>query len=197
MNRTHIQHERGLLVKLQDGDHRAYDILYNNYSEKLTAKLFKLLKSWDEVEDALQELFVKVWENREKIDPDKSFSSYLYRIALNIVNDYYRQVSKDRVLAQNLSEHISYLYSIDTLTSQVTADEELMRTIEKLPPQRKIIFKLCKLEGKTYAEVSKILSISEATIGDHIAKANRFIYGNYDKSALILSLFYSVSLLDQ
>src|SRR5690554_4918953 len=98
MNRTHIQCERELLVKLRDGDHRAYDILYNNYSEKLTAKLFKLLKSWDEVEDALQELFVKVWENREKIDPDKSFPSYLYRIAVNIVNDYYRQVSKDRVL---------------------------------------------------------------------------------------------------
>ena len=197
MNRTHLIDERELLVKLRDGDHSAYDLLYNNYSEKLTAKLFKLLKSWDEVEDALQELFVKVWENREKIDPDKSFPSYLYRIAVNIVNDYYQQVSKDRVLAQNLSEHISYLYSIDTLTSQVTADEELMRTIEKLPPQRKIIFKLCKLEGKTYAEVSKMLSISEATIGDHITKANRFIYGNYDKSALILSLLYSVSVLDQ
>lgn len=70
--------KRKLLQKLQDGDGLAFETLYNTYSEKLTTKLFRLLKSWDEVEETFQKLFVKVWENREKIDPDKSFQSYLY-----------------------------------------------------------------------------------------------------------------------
>lgn len=195
MNRNLHLDERELLVKLRDGDTMAFDTLYDKYAERLTAKLFKLLKSWNEVEEALQELFVKVWENREKIDPDKSFPSYLYRIAVNIVHDYYRRMARDKEIAAQLFEQIS-VYSADTLALQIKADEELMRIIEKLPPQRKTIFKLCKLEGKSYAEVSKMLSISEATIGDHIAKANRFIYGNYDKSALMLALLYATLLID-
>ena len=185
--------ERELLQKLREGDGLVFENFYNIYSEKLTAKLFRLLKSWDEVEEALQELFVKVWENREKIDPDKSFQSYLNTIASNIANDYYRKISKDRALARRLLEYFSILYDAQSLTWQIQADEELMRTIEELPTQRKIVFKLCKLEGKSYAEVSRILSISEATIGDHIAKANRFIRNNYDKSILVMSILYTAS----
>lgn len=188
--------ERALLLLLRDGDALAFESLYMRYAEKLSAQLFRLLKSWDEVEEALQQLFVKVWESRGNIDPDKSFQAYLYRIASNIANDYYRKLSKDKKLATSVLQQITLLYHPEQLTAQIQADEELMRTIEKLPPQRKAVFKLCKLEGKSYAEVSRMLSISEATIGDHIAKANRFIYNNYDKSIFMLSLIYATSLLD-
>lgn len=188
--------EKKLLLALRNGDTIAFEQLYIFYSKKLTAKLFILLKSWEEVEEALQGLFVKVWENREKIDIDKSFQSYLYKIASNIASDYYRKISKDKELSERLLKQIATLYDPETLNSELQADEELMRTIEKLPPQRKTVFKLCKLEGKTYAEVSRILSISEATVGDHIAKANRFIYNNYDKSIFMLSLLYATTLID-
>lgn len=188
--------ERKLLLLLRDGDGKAFESLYMRYAEKLSAQLFRLLKSWDEVEEALQQLFVKVWESRENIDSEKSFQAYLYRIASNIANDYYRKLSKDKKLATSVLQQITLLYHPEQLTAQIQVDEELMHTIEKLPPQRKTVFKLCKLEGKSYAEVSRILSISEATIGDHIAKANRFIYNNYDKSIFMLSLIYATSLLD-
>ena len=188
--------ESELLLQLRDGDAVAFESLYLRYAEKLSAQLFRLLKSWEEVEEALQQLFVKVWENRGNIDPGKSFQAYLYKIASNIANDYYRKLSKDKELANNMLQQIALLYDPDTLTAQIQADEELMRTIEKLPPQRKTVFKLCKLEGKSYTEVSRMLSISEATVGDHIAKANRFIYNNYDKSIFMLSLIYATSLLD-
>ncbi|ERJ57166.1 RNA polymerase sigma factor [Sphingobacterium paucimobilis] len=188
--------EKELLLQLRNGDALAFESLYLRYADKLSAQLFRLLKSWNEVEEALQQLFVKVWENRENIDPGRSFQAYLYKIASNIAVDYYRKLSKDKELSKSLLRQISLLYHPDNLTAQIQADEELMRTIDKLPPQRKAVFKLCKLEGKSYAEVSRILSISEATIGDHIAKANRFIYNNYDKSIFMLSLIYATSLLD-
>jgi DNA-directed RNA polymerase specialized sigma24 family protein len=53
---------------------------------------------------------------------------------------------------------------------------------EKLPEQRKKVFLLCKLEKKSYAEVSRLLQISEAAVNDHITKANRFLRDNYDKA---------------
>lgn len=120
--------ERELLFQLRDGDATAFESLYMRYAEKLSAQLF-----------------VKVWENRENIDPEKSFQAYLYRIASNIANDYYRKLSKDKKLATSVLQQITLLYHPEHLTAQIQADKELMRTIEKLPLQRKAVFKLCKL----------------------------------------------------
>ncbi|GAE66770.1 hypothetical protein H3Z85_17945 [Chryseobacterium indologenes] len=75
------------------------------------------------------------------------------------------------------------------LGTQIMADQELMRTIDQLPPQRKAVFSLCKLEGKSYKEVSSMFSISEAAVNDHITKANKFFLKNYNKS---LPVFFSI-----
>lgn len=188
--------EHLLLQRLRDGDASAFEILYNSYKTRLAANLFKLLKSWDQVEETLQELFVRVWQNRSRIDPDKSFQAYLYRIAINLVNDYYRKVASDRELVNKLWENVSALYTPETLQEQIRADEELMRTIEKLPERRMLVFKLCKLEGKSYAEVSKFLQISEAAVNDHITKANKFIFENYNKSLPIISVLMCTVLME-
>lgn len=185
--------EKALLLRLRVGDHHAFTTIYDLYSEKITAKLFRLLKSWEQAEESLQELFVKVWENRERIDPDKSFQAYLYSIATNIVNDYFRSVAKDRALAGRLAEHLHF-HAGEISIEQVRLDQELMRTIEQLPPQRKVIFKMCKLEGKSYAEVSRMLSISEATIGEHISKANKFLQQHYDKGILLGTLLQAFTI---
>ncbi len=188
--------EKQLLIDLQNGDSVAFEQLYVAYSERLTAKLFRLFKSWEETEEALQQLFVKVWENRKKIDISQSFQAYLHTIASNIAIDYYRRISRDKALSDRLLRQINQLHYPETLSAQIMADAELMRTIERLPPQRKTVFRLCKLEGKTYAEVSRLLSISEATVGDHIAKAHKFIYKNYDKSIFLFCLVYVTKLLE-
>lgn len=188
--------EKELLMALRDGDAMAFEQLYVVYSERLTVKLFRLLKSWEETEEALQQLFVKVWENKAKIDVNHSFQAYLYKIATNIAIDYYRKIARDKALSDRLLLQINHLHFPELLNAQIMADEELMRTIEKLPPQRKTVFKLCKLEGKAYTEVSRLLSISEATVGEHIAKANKFIYKNYDKSAFLFCVAYVTKLLE-
>lgn len=183
-----VLNEKELLIRLRAGDKNAFEQLYHTYKERLAANLFNLLKSWDEVEEKLQELFVRIWENRQQIDTEKPFQAYLYRIAINLVNDYFRNLAKDKKLADQLWMHLSELYEPDFLLAQIKTDEELMRIIEQLPPQRKNVFKLCKLEGKTYAEVSRMLCISQAAVNDHITKANKFLYENFNKSIPLLVL---------
>lgn len=181
---------------MKESDVVAFDMLYNRYKTQLATNLFKLLKSWDQVEELLQELFVRVWENRERIDPEKSFKAYLYRIGGNLVNDYFRKLAKDRNLAQKIWESMSLTDYPESLRKQILEDQELMKTIEKLPPQRQLVFKLCKLEGKSYAEVSQLLHISEAAVNDHITKANRFILQNYNRSVSLLTLIFCTVLVD-
>lgn len=174
--------EKELLLRLRDGDYTAFEKIYSIHKEKLAGRLFRLLKSWELVEDILQELFIKLWNNRDIIDGDKPLEAYLYRIASNLVNDYFRSVSKDKKLADELWYCISEVYNPFEEISQASADHELFRSIEKLPEQRKKVFLLCKLEKKSYAEVSKLLQISEAAVNDHITKANKFLRDNYDKA---------------
>lgn len=159
----------------------------------MAGRLFSLLKSWDLVEDVLQELFIRLWQKRESIDTEKSIDAYLFRIASNLVNDHFRGISKDKKLAEELWLRISELYNPFDEISQDKADHELFRSIEQLPEQRKKVFLLCKMERKSYAEVARLLQISEAAVNDHITKANRFLKDNYDKAipfAIILFCYH-------
>ncbi|SKB38487.1 RNA polymerase sigma-70 factor, ECF subfamily [Sphingobacterium nematocida] len=181
-----------LITRLKEGDKHAFEILYNLHKRRLAANLYKLLKSWTEVEEILQELFVRVWTYRTNIDVEKSFQAYLHRIASNLVHDYFRKLSSDKRLLEQVWENMSFFEHPEFIKKQVLADQELMRTIAQLPPQRRLVFKLCKLEGHSYEEVSKQLQISKAAVNAHITKANRFILENYDKnSTLILLLIAS------
>ena len=189
------QEENALIARLAQGDKSAFQALYDRYKKKLATNLFHLLKSWDLVEEVLQELFIRVWENRSKIDVERSFRSYLYRIASNLVYDYYRSASRDRVLAARFWEHIELHQYPQRIQEQILRDKELMRTIDMLPPQRKLVFRLCKFEGFSYEEVAKRLHISKAAVNDHISKANRFIIENYSKDSVLFIVLLSSALL--
>ncbi|MBT2621921.1 sigma-70 family RNA polymerase sigma factor [Chryseobacterium sp. ISL-6] len=182
MNAPPIVNEKELLLRLRQGDYVAFEKIYSIHKEKIAGRIFRLLKSWDLVEDVLQELFIRLWKNKELIDTEKPIDAYLFRITTNLVNDYFRGISKDKKLADELWYRISELYNPFDEVSQTKADQELFRSIDRLPEQRKKVFMLCKMERKSYAEVSKLLKISEAAVNDHITKANRFLKDNYDKA---------------
>lgn len=186
--------EQVLLLQLKNGDERAFEILYNNYKLRIAGNLFKLLKSEDLVKETLQELFFKIWEARTQIDPEKSFKSYLFRIAENLVHDYYRKVAKDkRLLAKVVASSSElYLHIEEDLLGKEEA-QKLQQAIDLMPPQRKMVFTLCKLEGKSYREVEEIMGINAKTISSHMLQANRFLRAYFkDSAALTVSLVLSV-----
>ena len=186
--------EQVLLLQLKNGDERAFEILYNNYKLRIAGNLFKLLKSEDLVKETLQELFFKIWEARTQIDPGKSFKSYLFRIAENLVHDYYRKVAKDkRLLAKMVASSSElYLHIEEDLLGKEEA-QKLQQAIDLMPPQRKMVFTLCKLEGKSYREVEEIMGINAKTISSHMLQANRFLRAYFkDSAALTVSLVLSV-----
>ncbi|MNK14775.1 ECF RNA polymerase sigma-E factor [compost metagenome] len=186
--------EQALLLQLKNGDQRAFEILYNNYKVRIAGNLFKLLKSDDLVKEILQELFFKIWEVRTQIDPEKSFKSYLFRVAENLVYDYFRKVAKDKRLLAKIMASSSELYlhiEEDMLSKE--EGQKLQQAIDLMPPQRKMVFTLCKLEGKSYKEVEEIMGINAKTISSHMLQANRFLRAYFkDSAALTISVVVSV-----
>lgn len=183
-----------ILNRLKAGDKEAFTYLYQLHSQPLYLNLLKLLKLQPVAEEVLQDVFLTLWEKREIISIDKCLKSYLYRIAENKVYDFFRKLKRDKKLHDSIKEIASSGYG--EIEDKLLQKEEvalLNRAIEHLPPQRKMVFRLCKIEGKSYEEISRQLGISTSTINDHIVKATRsvreFILANDKLAATSLTIF--------
>ena len=171
-----VQQEKEIILRLIQGDEQAFEKIYRLYSNRLYGKLLKLLKSVPQTEEILQDVFLKVWEYRASIDPEKSFRAFLFKIAENKAFDFFRKAALHKAFETEL---IALSTSNHTMLEELIADEErsvlLEKAINNLPPQRQQVFRLCKLERKSYTEVSQLLGISLSTISDHIVKATKSI----------------------
>ncbi len=176
LKNLHIYNEQELILLLQKGDESAFEKIYAQYSQRLLGALIKLVKSENLACELLQDVFIRVWNNREQIDPAKSFKSYLFRIAENLAYDLFRKIARDkRLQAELIARTCSSYNHVEEDLSNKENTQALQHLIIALPPQRRKIFSLVKLEGKTYAEVSELLNISPSTINDHVVKATKFI----------------------
>ncbi len=165
-----------LLQKLQQGNESAFTDLYHQHSKTLYRKILWMVNDEEIAKELLQDLFMKLWENREKVDASKSFRSYLYTIAVNLVYDYFRKATKRKEVEAHLLAMAVDDYTDTEEISETNENIQLINDIiNKLSPQRRKIFMLCKVDGKSYEEVSKELNISKSTIHDHMVKANHVI----------------------
>lgn len=172
-----FQHEHPYwLEEFKHGDESAFTQLYNAYSKPLYRKILAMVKDEEQAKEVLQDLFLKIWVNREKIDTTKSFRAYLYTVAANLVYDHFRCVARTRELSLKLIRASVEGYEhADQRLIEKDNFALISNAIDQLSPQRKKIYVMCRLDGKSYQEVSSELAISPSTIRDHIVKANRVV----------------------
>lgn len=187
-----INSERELLLQLRAGDESSFAQLYALYSPRMFGFLLKLTKKEDAAREILQEVFIRLWEKRVSLDPDKSFRSYIFRIAENCVVDFFRKAAQDKKLGKHLMDQASERYlHVEEHLFEREKNAMLNQAVNLLPPQRRRVFELCKVEGKSYKEVSLLMGISVSTISDHLLKATRAIRQHMllsDHIATLLSL---------
>lgn len=186
------EQEIELLQRLRTGDHAAFEEIYHLYKVRLIASSLRLLKSPELTEELIQNLFLKLWEQRAKIDTSQSLNAYLYKVAHNMAYDMFRKISRDKRLYDYLIQATALSY--DHIENYIFSKEnqaELNKAISLLPPQQRKVFTLCKLEDKSYAEVSAILQITTGTVNNHMTRANQYIkdyFTENSKSGIAVSL---------
>ena len=162
----------GLLDRLIKGDESAFNALYEAYSKPMYLRIMYLIKDSDETDDLVQELFIRIWVNRKGLDIERSFQSYMYTVAQNLVYNYFRKVAHDQSLIQSLLlKGVGRYLNGEELLENKEGAELLQRAIDQLTPQKKQVFNLCKIEGKSYEETSQIMGISIATVNSHMTKS--------------------------
>ncbi len=170
--------EYNLLLKLRNGDQLAFKNLMATYKSMLAKRILHILRSSEDTEDVLQELFVRVWLNRKKINPELPVKAYLFHIGENLIIDKIRKANREKrfVLAYKMESAEGYSHIEEDLYKKENR-ALLDQLIAQAPEKSRTVFRLCKLEGRSYEEVSKLLSISIATVNSHISKVNRMLRG--------------------
>ena len=178
MSEEHLQDHEELqnLDGLKNGQRSAFDFVYKKYSKSLLSRMQRMVKSPEIADELLQDVFLKVWTNRTDIDLDKSFKGWIFTIAQTTVFTYYRKLALDKKMQQHVLEVFVEFYE---QTEEYIFNKERMQllnsAVDQLPPQRKEIFRLCKIEGKSYQEAAELLSISPSTVSNQLVSATKSV----------------------
>jgi RNA polymerase sigma-70 factor (ECF subfamily) len=183
-----------LIDKVREGDNKAFEELYYKYSEKLFYFTIRYLKTKEDAEGLVQEIFIKIWENRASLKKGLSFNAYLFTIARNAIFNIHRKRLNENAYKEYLRNYIDE-YHNKTENDVILSDmkKRFDKKIEKLPPQRKLVFQLSRTNGLSYSEISKKLHISEKTVEAHMRLALKTLRAAVN-SEIFLSLIFVFSL---
>lgn len=165
-----------LLKGMIAGDTESFRQIYGFYQGRVFLFAFRLTKSKSDAEEVVQEVFVKLWEKRENINIDKSFSAYVLTITKNFILDKFKKASLDRAMQQKMYANMQAMQnaSVDEIIKKELHRLQ-MQAINKLSPQQKKMFLLSREEELTYEEIANKLGISKNTVRNQISDALRTI----------------------
>ncbi|UOE47742.1 sigma-70 family RNA polymerase sigma factor [Mucilaginibacter sp. SMC90] len=162
--------DKDLVFCLHSDDIAAFDILYQKYHQAIYRNIFKLTKDDDTARDILQDVFVALWEKRADINPDQSVSGWLFVLSFNKSISYLRKKVREAAVVNTLP-----FIEMEADNGDLQLIDEqyylLQQAIDQLSPQRKKVFTLCKLEGKSYEEAAEKLNLSKHTVKEYLGHA--------------------------
>lgn len=168
--------DRTLIERLRRSDRSAFAEIYRQTSGKVFTTVRKVLASEDLAKDVVQDLYVKIWENRESIDPEKSFESYIFVIARNLSYHYYDEAVKALVRSVDIEVAETIAGGQESDNPEVKSLEEyLVKIVETQPEMRRKVFMMSRFEQLSNAEIAKQLNISERTVEAHIYQVLRVL----------------------
>ncbi|SHK85611.1 RNA polymerase sigma-70 factor, ECF subfamily [Chitinophaga jiangningensis] len=165
--------ETELIAQMQCGDMAAFDAIYHTYFQAVYGNILRLTHDAAATDDIIQEVFIRLWEKKDSLDVARPLGNWLFVVSYNRSMNYLRDRQREKLAPEQLATSVTAAENEWQITeAQLQLIEE---AIGQLPPQRKRVFTLCKIQGKTYAEAAETLNISRYTVKEHITKANDFI----------------------
>lgn len=176
---------------LQNGDEGAMEMLFRNYYRRLCTYTNTILNDPDESEEIVQQVFVQMWEKRETMQINTSVQSYLFRA---VRNNSLNRIKHEKVRRQYVDEVTSLANDSEPASGMTFHNElqsQIMKAIESLPEQCRLIFKLSRFEELKYAEIADQLGISVKTVENQMGKALRMMRESLKDYLVIISIFLS------
>lgn len=177
-----------LLVALQIGDSNAFNEIYCRYRKKVHGYAYHFVRCPEEAEELTQDVFVRLWESRTKIDPAKNFDAYLFTIIRNNFLGALRKKAKMTAFKNETLEDDPSLNSIEHYMDFKESRQLANQAISTLPPQAKMAYLLSRDMGYSHENISVEMGITKNTVNNHIKKSLGHIkkhFSNYSPETII------------
>ena len=168
--------EATLLLKVANGDEISFRQLFEHYWDNIYGVALAYTKSTVIAEEMVQDVFLKIWLNREKLAMVEKFDGYLFTVARNHIFNELRKKVKEEPFIDSL---LNYFQETSGSPEQQLLNKEseqlINMAIKQLPPQQHIIYCLSRQDGLSQDQIATKLQISRHTVKSHMNKALKFI----------------------
>jgi RNA polymerase sigma-70 factor (family 1) len=187
-NRLDGKDDSILVKELTGSNILAFNALFRKYGTRLYRFAYGYLKSTEEAEELVQDVFTKIWEKRVDLREELSFKSYLFTVAFNLIRKHFKTKAR---IAEYLKSGLSDIDS--QTTDKITynsLNQYIGELVNQLPDRRKTIFIKSRIEGLSIKEIAEELKISHKTVENQLSAALKFIRTNLNKDGIYAILFY-------
>jgi RNA polymerase sigma-70 factor (ECF subfamily) len=162
-----------LALRIKLGDENAFELVFRKYFTRLCGYANKFLNDPEEAREVVQDVFTRIWEGRDEIDPGDSLNAYLFKITRNIsinrlrhkkVESKYVEIYKLVYVDHSEATPLDSLLAVDV-------NDDIAVAVTKIPPKCRRIFELSRFEGLKYSEIASALKISVKTVEGQMSKA--------------------------
>lgn len=172
------------LNDLKQGCSKAFENIYLRYSGKLYNFILTISNGNTYLaEEMVQSAFVKLWEVRSEVDPNKSIHSFLSTIARNMLYNSYQRQTVEYVYQEFVQKHhVHHDQQGEQEIYRKSLDEFIDQLIETLPPSRKQIFILRRRKDLSTREIAEMMDISVSTVETQLSLASKYMRQMFEKN---------------
>ena len=191
MNDKNRKSESQWVALLKDGDARSFDQLFHLYGKRLYHFSHGYLKSKPEAEEVVQEVFMKIWQNRNHLKSELSFNAYLFKIAFRHIAEKFRKINLEKkYLHQIANDSIIFSDELNEQTNYHSLLKLIEDLIDKLPQRQKESLIMRRMEGLQISEIAEKLNIAPKTVEHHITEALKNIKAALGRENISGMLFF-------
>ena len=194
MNKNDHISDSDWILALKQGDIRAFNELFDRYGKRLYRFSVTYLKSAADAEDIVQEVFMKIWNNRQELSVEKSFEAYLFTIAKNGILNTIRKSKSEETYLNYAKLHPGKNILLDEELNFKELENAYQNAIDQLSPRRKEIYQLSKVQFFSNAQIADKLNISVKTVENQMTSAISEIRNNLRSLGFSAIIFLEIFL---
>jgi RNA polymerase sigma-70 factor (ECF subfamily) len=166
--------ESQIIQSLNEGCERAMRYLYERYSARIYFMAIKFLKSPEQSQELVQDVFLKLWVKRAELDKERPVEAWLYTVARNLVINQFKKMAREQMnrTTKQVSEvHAQVAEGADERILENETRHLLHEAIRRLPEKQREVYTLARLEGFSRLEIADQMKISSLTVKTHMSRA--------------------------
>ncbi len=169
--------DRQLVETIRGGDPDAFEVLVRRKTSKVYSLCYRIIGNSEDAKDISQLVFIKLWENLEKYDPQYAFDTWLYRMVTNVAIDFMRnKQSRENAVNSNLRlVKTSTDADQGTIVQRKEVESVFNSVAQVLSPKQKTIFVMNQMDDLSSSEIAKVLGCRESTVRNHLFNARKLM----------------------